>query len=77
MPTSTDTLVIGAGAAGLFAAWRWAARGSVTVVEAGPDAGDPPPRWALYDYVLPEAHYYRYTDAGTGKPVPQGRGLGG
>jgi choline dehydrogenase len=77
MPTSTDTLVIGAGAAGLFAAWRWAARGSVTVIEAGPDAGDPPPRWALYDYVLPEAHYYRYTDAGTGKPVPQGRGLGG
>ena len=45
--------------------------------EAGPDAGDPPPRWALYDYVLPEAHYYRYTDAGTGKPIPQGRGLGG
>jgi glycine/D-amino acid oxidase-like deaminating enzyme len=39
MPTSTDTLVIGAGAAGLFAAWRWAARGSVTVVEAGPDGG--------------------------------------
>jgi choline dehydrogenase len=77
MPTSTDTLVIGAGAAGLFAAWRWAARGSVTVIEAGPDAGDPPPRWALYDYVLPEAHYYRYTDTGTGKPVPQGRGLGG
>jgi choline dehydrogenase len=77
MPTSTDTLVIGAGAAGLFAALRWAGRGSVTVVETGPDAGDPPPRWALYDYVLPEAHYYRYTDAGTGKPVPQGRGLGG
>jgi choline dehydrogenase len=77
MPTSTDTLVIGAGAAGLFAAWRWAARGSVTVIEAGPDAGDPPPHWALHDYVLPEAHYYRYTDTGTGKPVPQGRGLGG
>lgn len=77
MPTSTDTLVIGAGAAGLFAAWRWAARGSVTVVEAGPDPGDPPPRWALHDYVLPEAHYYRYTDARTGKPIPQGRGLGG
>ena len=49
----------------------------MTVVESGPDAGDPPPRWALYDYVLPEAHYYRYTDAATGQPVPQGRGLGG
>jgi choline dehydrogenase len=77
MPTSTDTLVIGAGAAGLFAALRWAERGPVTVIEAGPDAGDPPPRWALYDYALPEAHYYRYTDTRTGKPVPQGRGLGG
>ena len=77
MPTSTDTLVIGAGAAGLFAALRWAERGSVTVIEAGPDAGDPPPRWALYDYALPDAHYYRYTDTRTGKPIPQGRGLGG
>jgi choline dehydrogenase len=77
MPTSTDTLVIGAGAAGLFAALRWAERGSVTVIEAGPDAGDPPPRWALYDYALPEAHYYRYTDTRTGQPIPQGRGLGG
>jgi choline dehydrogenase len=77
MPTSTDTLVIGAGAAGLFAALRWAERGPVTVIEAGPDAGDPPPRWALYDYVLPDAHYYRYTDDRTGKPIPQGRGLGG
>ena len=67
MTTSTDTLVIGAGAAGLFAALRWAEHGSVTVVEAGPDAGDPLPRWALYDYVLPEAYYYRYTDAGTGQ----------
>src|SRR5689334_13340768 len=77
MPVRTDTLVIGAGSAGLFCALRWAERGSVTVVESGPDAGDPPPRWALYDYVLPEAHYYRYTDSATGKPVPQGRGLGG
>src|SRR6266700_1980329 len=77
MPVRTDTLVIGAGSAGLFCALRWAERGSVTVVESGPDAGDPPPRWALYDYVLPEAHDYRYTDSATGKPVPQGRGLGG
>ena len=77
MPTRTDTLVIGAGSAGLFCALRWAGYGSVTVVECGPDAGDPPPRWALYDYVLPEAYYYRYTDSATRKPVPQGRGLGG
>jgi len=77
MPVRTDTLVIGAGSAGLFCALRWAGHGSVTVVESGPDAGDPPPRWARYDYVLPEAYYYRYTDSATGTPVPQGRGLGG
>jgi glycine/D-amino acid oxidase-like deaminating enzyme len=53
MPVRTDTLVIGAGSAGLFCALRWAERGSVTVVESGPDAGDPPPRWALYDVVAP------------------------
>ena len=64
MTTRTDTLVIGAGSAGLFCALRWAEHGSVTVVEAGPDAGDPPPHWALYDYALPEEYYYRYTDAG-------------
>ena len=77
MPMQTDTLVIGAGSAGLFCALRWAEHGSVTLVEAGPDGGDPPPQWALYDYTLPEECYYRYTDAGTGKPIPQGRGLGG
>jgi len=77
MTTFTDTLVIGAGSAGLFAALRAAERGSVTVLEAGPDAGNPPPDWALYDYALPEAHYHRYTDLNTGQVMPQGRGLGG
>ena len=77
MTTRTDTLVIGAGSAGLFYALRAADRGSVVVVEAGPDAGNPPPRWALYDYALPEAHYYRYADADSGIALPQGRGLGG
>jgi choline dehydrogenase len=77
MTTRTDTLVIGAGSAGLFYALRAAGRGSIVVVEAGPDAGSPPPRWALYDYALPEAHYYRYVDADSGIALPQGRGLGG
>jgi choline dehydrogenase-like flavoprotein len=75
--TSADTLVIGAGSAGLFAALRAAEHGSVIVLEAGPDAGNPLPDWALYDYALPEAYYHRYTDAGTGQVMPQGRGLGG
>jgi choline dehydrogenase len=82
MTTSTDTLVadtlvIGAGSAGLFAALRAAEHGSVIVVEAGQDAGNPLPGWALYDYALPEAYYHRYTDADTGQVMPQGRGLGG
>jgi len=77
MTTYTDTLVIGAGAAGLFAALRAADHGSVTVLEAGPDAGNPLPDWALYDYALPEDYYHRYLDLDTGQVMPQGRGLGG
>jgi choline dehydrogenase len=77
MTTYTDTLVIGAGAAGLFAALRAAEHGSVTVLEAGPDAGNPLPDWALHDYALPEDYYHRYLDLDTGQVMPQGRGLGG
>lgn len=77
MTAFTDTLVIGAGAAGLFAALRAAEHGSVIVLEAGPDAGNPLPDWALYDYALPPAYYHRYTDLDTGQVMPQGRGLGG
>ena len=77
MTSVTDTLVIGGGSAGLFAALGAAAHGSVTVLEAGPDAGDPPPDWALEDYALPDAYYHRYTDLVSGQGMPQGRGLGG
>ena len=77
MTTVTDTLVIGGGSAGLFAALRAAGHGSVIVLEAGPDAGDPPPHWALYEYALPDAYYHRYTDLASGQVMPQGRGLGG
>jgi choline dehydrogenase len=77
MTTYTDTLVVGAGSAGLFCALRAAEHGSVIAVEAGPEAGDPPPAWALYEYALPEAHYHRYTDLDSGQVMPQGRGLGG
>ena len=47
------------------------------MVEAGPDPGTPPPRWVLYDYLLPDECYYHYTDADTGIDLPQGRGTGG
>ncbi len=72
-----DVLIIGAGAAGLFCALGLKDSASVTVVEAGPDPGTPPPRWMLYDYLLPEDCYYHYTDADTGLDLPQGRGTGG
>jgi choline dehydrogenase len=75
--TTTDTLVIGGGSAGLFAALRLAERGSVVLLESGPDDGNPLPDWALHDYALPERYYHRYVDADTGMGVPQGRGLGG
>ena len=76
MPTSTDTLVIGAGAAGLFAAWRWAARGSVTVIEAGPDAGNPLPRLgAATTTRCLRTYYHRYTDPDTGTVIRRGAAL--
>jgi choline dehydrogenase len=77
MAIYTDTLVIGAGSAGLFAGLRAAGHGSVIVVETGPDAGSPPPAWALHEYALPDEHYHRYPDVATGQVMPQGRGLGG
>lgn len=74
---SPDVLIIGAGSAGLFAALGLAGNARVTLVEAGSDAGTPPPDWMLYDYLLPPECYYHYTDAGTGMDLPQGRGTGG
>jgi choline dehydrogenase len=74
---SADVLIIGAGSAGLFAALGLADKARVTLIEAGSDAGTPPPDWMLYDYLLPEECYYHYTDAGTGMDLPQGRGTGG
>jgi choline dehydrogenase len=74
---SPDVLIVGAGSAGLFAALGLAGKARVTLVEAGADAGTPPPDWMLYDYLLPQACYYHYNDAGTGMDLPQGRGTGG
>jgi choline dehydrogenase len=77
MPDTSDVLIIGAGSAGLFCALGLAGAGTVTVVEAGPDPGTPPPPWMLYDYLLPDECYYHYTDAESGMALPQGRGTGG
>ncbi len=77
MTSNIDTLVVGAGAAGLFCALRAAEHGSVIVLETGPDPGEVPPEWALYDYALPPEYYHRYLDVDSGRLMPQGRGLGG
>ncbi len=77
MSSHADVLIIGAGAARLFCALGLKDSASVTVVEAGPDPGTPPPRWMLYDYLLPDECYFHYTDADTGLDLPQGRGTGG
>jgi choline dehydrogenase len=73
----SDVLIVGAGSAGLFCALGLADSAKVTLVEAGTDAGTPPPDWMLYDYLLPDECYYHYTDAETGLDLPQGRGTGG
>ena len=49
----------------------------MTLVEAGPDPGTPPPSWTLDDYLLPDECYDQYTDADNGMALPQGRGTGG
>ena len=59
------------------ARWDWPGSASVTLVEAGPDPGTPPPDWMLYDYLLPDECYYQFTDADNGMALPQGRGTGG
>jgi choline dehydrogenase len=77
MPSTSDVLIIGAGSAGLFCALGLAGSASVTLVESGPDAGTPAPRWLLHDYLLPDEYYHQYLDADTGLALPQGRGTGG
>jgi choline dehydrogenase len=73
----TDVLIVGAGAAGLFCARELAGRADVTVLEAGPDAGDPPPRWMLDDLVLSAGVDWGYADADCGLALLRGRITGG
>lgn len=71
------TLVVGGGAAGLFAALQAARHGSVIVLEAGPGLGSPPAQNLTDGYSFPDDYLYRYLDHDSGNVVRQGRGLGG
>ena len=79
--TATDArprvVVVGAGAAGLVAAHRLADDFEVTLVEAGPDAGTPPPRWLLDDITLPDELFWDHRDSDTGQVVLRGKVTGG
>ncbi len=77
MSARADTLVIGAGAAGLFFALQAAAHGSVLLLESGADPGEAPPSWALYDHDLPADVFREYRDLDSDQPMRQGHVLGG
>jgi choline dehydrogenase len=70
-------LIVGAGAAGLFAADRLADMADVTLLEAGSDAGTPPPGWLLDDIALPDELFWDHVDADNGRPVLRGKVTGG
>ena len=70
-------IVIGAGASGLMAAHRLADTARVTLLEAGADAGTPPPRWLLDDLVFDAKLDWGVVDADTGLPLPRGKVTGG
>ena len=78
-PTRPRVIIVGAGASGLMAANRLAATADVTILEAGADAGSPPPRWILDDLVFDPALDldWGYSDADTGLPLPRGKVTGG
>jgi choline dehydrogenase len=72
-----SVLIIGSGAAGLMTALRLADAANVTILEAGADAGSPPPRWLLDDLVFADGLDWGVSDAATGLPLPRGKVTGG
>ena len=70
-------IIVGSGAAGLMTALRLADVARVTLVEAGADAGSPPPRWLLDDLVFDDSLDWGVVDASTGLPLPRGKVTGG
>lgn len=76
-PDRPTVVIVGAGASGLMAAYRLADDVNVILLEAGADAGDPPPRWMLDDLAFGEGIDWGLTDAETGKPVIRAKVTGG
>lgn len=72
-----NVIIVGSGAAGLTLAHRLADVANVTLLEAGADAGSPPPRWLLDDLVFGPGIDWGYADADTGLPLPRGKVTGG
>jgi choline dehydrogenase len=70
-------IVVGSGAAGLLAADRLADVARVTLIEAGADAGSPPPRWMLDDIAFEPGIDWGYSDTVTGLGLPRGKITGG
>ncbi|GAA2514279.1 GMC family oxidoreductase N-terminal domain-containing protein [Winogradskya consettensis] len=72
-------VIIGSGAAGLFCADGLVTRGDVDVIllEAGADAGTPPPDWLRRDLATPDDADWGLVDADTGRPLLRGRITGG
>ncbi|WP_146134302.1 GMC family oxidoreductase [Glaciihabitans tibetensis] len=70
-------IVVGTGAAGLMVADRLADVARVTVIEAGADAGSPPPRWLLDDLAFGPGVDWGDSDAATGLSLPRGKVTGG
>ncbi len=60
-----------------MAAHRLADVARVTLIEAGADAGSPPPRWLLDDLVFGSGIDWGYVDAASGLPLPRGKITGG
>jgi choline dehydrogenase len=77
LPDRPTLIIVGSGAAGLTLAHRLADVADITVLEAGADAGSPPPRWLLDDLVFGEGLDWGYTDADTSLPLPRGKITGG
>jgi choline dehydrogenase len=70
-------VVIGSGAAGMFCAAGLAGSADVILLEAGADAGDPPPAWMRHDLATPAEVDWGHVNLDTGRPLLRGLVTGG